>query len=109
LTVLIAMLGLGAVVWQVRLDHNRRRAQTTLETWIENRDRRRALLTATMGFEKAPDEISEDVEQRRILNTWLNEIESIALGVNVGVFDIESLTGWRAATSSDSGGGSVIG
>jgi len=89
ITAVVAILGFGAVIWQVRLDHRRRRGQATLETWIATRERRLRLRTAVLDMDRSPHELSAELETRRALNEWLSDVEAFSLGVNTGIFDFD--------------------
>lgn len=88
---IVALCGVVAVIVQVHLDHKRRRGQATIETWMGTRDRRRELrLTATKSRETVFDAASRD-DGVRTLNYWLGDLEFMALGVNTGMFDYETI------------------
>jgi len=90
-TAIAAVAGLVGLVWQVRGDHERRKKQATIETWVATRDRRRRLRIDVVDQSRTPAALARSVESRRALNEWLSDIENFALGVNAGVFDLETI------------------
>jgi hypothetical protein len=104
LTLVVAVVSLGLVVLQVRIaaktlqsDHTRRKQQATLEYLIHDvrphwKDELRTVVRrfgdAVPMPEAAMDALRSDPEANRLVIKLLGNIEHMAVGVNMDVYDI---------------------
>ncbi len=99
--VIVNIAMVAGLVWQTRLDHNRRRKQATIDHWT-NDTRVRYLALRDLVEDRRPkgspavsdDELVElatgddaDADMQHAVRDYLNSIEWLAVGVNTDVFD----------------------
>jgi len=104
-TAMVALFGVILIVVQVRQaaqaqlrDHDRRRRQATLEFYAETMERRiewREVLPndrdaeAVAAFVPVPSDTADPAN--KLLGDYLNYYELIAIGVNLGILDFETI------------------
>jgi len=107
ITALVGFISIGLVGVQVhyaakalREDHSRRRQQATLDYLVRDvrPHWREELRTLTRSFgnvvpmsEEAMNSIRQNPQSKQLISKLLGNIEHMAVGVNMGVFDIETL------------------
>jgi hypothetical protein len=98
-TFFTAVVGLGALFVQVRVDHNRSRRQATLDwaseafhrQWIENELPDFSDVVQFREFAAEP--LRQDHSPNRSIAIWLDMMEDLAVGVRLHVYELEVVEG----------------